>query len=143
MIPTASRPTATSRLVVVPSPDAVRSAIHRSVRGAVPAEAGTVSQRPSRQRGLALGLVSAPVKRGKQPEIDVHRLKRRSIGALGDVCEQRPQRGGLGRRRDRLTDATLKSYEADLDRRLDRLMALVPSHPAGTSSLSPPTLLNM
>jgi transposase len=37
----------------------------------------------------------------------------------------------IGRRRDRLTDSTLKSYEADLDRRLDRLMALVPSHPAG------------
>lgn len=37
----------------------------------------------------------------------------------------------IGRRRDRLTDATLKSYEADLDRRLDRLMALVPTHPAG------------
>ena len=37
----------------------------------------------------------------------------------------------IGRRRDRLADATLKSYEADLDRRLDRLMALVPSHPAG------------
>jgi transposase len=38
----------------------------------------------------------------------------------------------VGRRRDHLTDATLKSYEADLDRRLDPLMALVPSHPAGT-----------
>ncbi len=37
----------------------------------------------------------------------------------------------IGRRRTNLTDATLKSYEADLDRRLDRLMALVPSHPAG------------
>ena len=37
----------------------------------------------------------------------------------------------IGRRRDRLSDATLKSYEADLDRRLDRLMARVPSHPAG------------
>lgn len=37
----------------------------------------------------------------------------------------------IGRRRDRLADATLKAYEADLDRRLDRLMALVPSHPAG------------
>lgn len=37
----------------------------------------------------------------------------------------------IGRRRDRLTDATLKSYEADLDRRLDGVMALVPSHPAG------------
>ncbi len=37
----------------------------------------------------------------------------------------------IGRRRDRLTDATLKSYEADLDRRLDRLMALSPCHPAG------------
>jgi transposase len=37
----------------------------------------------------------------------------------------------IGRRRERLTDATLKSYEADLDRRLDRLMALVPHHPAG------------
>ena len=38
----------------------------------------------------------------------------------------------IGRRRDGLTDATLKNYEADLDRRLDRLMALVPSHSAGT-----------
>lgn len=38
----------------------------------------------------------------------------------------------IGRRRDRLTDSTLKSYEADLDRRLDRLMALVPRHSAGT-----------
>jgi transposase len=37
----------------------------------------------------------------------------------------------IGRRRDRLADATLKTYEADLDRRLDRLMAPVPSHPAG------------
>lgn len=37
----------------------------------------------------------------------------------------------IGRRRDRLTDVTLKSYEVDLDRRLDRLMALIPTHPAG------------
>jgi transposase len=37
----------------------------------------------------------------------------------------------IGRRRHRLADATLKTYEADLDRRLDRLMALVPRHPAG------------
>jgi transposase len=37
----------------------------------------------------------------------------------------------IGRRRDRLSDATLKSYEADLDRRLDRLMALLPIHEAG------------
>jgi transposase len=37
----------------------------------------------------------------------------------------------IGRRRDLLADGTLKTYQADLDRRLDRLMALVPSHPAG------------
>lgn len=37
----------------------------------------------------------------------------------------------IGRRRASLTDATLKTYEADLDRRLDRIMALVPIHPAG------------
>ena len=37
----------------------------------------------------------------------------------------------IGRRRPSLTDATLKTYEADLDRRLDRIMALVPVHPAG------------
>ncbi len=37
----------------------------------------------------------------------------------------------IGRRRAKLTDGTLKTYEADLDRRLDRIMALVPSHPAG------------
>jgi transposase len=37
----------------------------------------------------------------------------------------------IGRRRASLTDATLKTYEANLDRRLDRIMALVPIHPAG------------
>ena len=37
----------------------------------------------------------------------------------------------IGRRRARLTDGTLKTYEADLDRRLDRIMALAPTHPAG------------
>jgi transposase len=38
----------------------------------------------------------------------------------------------LGRRRDRLADSTLKVYEADLERRLDRLLALTPTTPAGT-----------
>jgi transposase len=37
----------------------------------------------------------------------------------------------IGRRRDALTDATLKIYEADLNRRLDRLMGLIPAHKAG------------
>jgi transposase len=37
----------------------------------------------------------------------------------------------IGRRRVDLTDGTLKTYEADLNRRLDRIMALVPTHPAG------------
>jgi transposase len=37
----------------------------------------------------------------------------------------------IGRRRDALADGTLKAYEADLNRRLDRLMALVPTHQAG------------
>jgi len=37
----------------------------------------------------------------------------------------------IGRRRDRLTDGTLKIYEADLERRLDRLLALTPTTPAG------------
>jgi transposase len=32
----------------------------------------------------------------------------------------------IGRRRERLTDSTLKQYLADLDRRLDRIMAAVP-----------------
>ena len=45
----ASRPTATSTNDGCSSPDAVRSAIHTSVRGAVPAEADTMSQRPSRE----------------------------------------------------------------------------------------------
>jgi len=31
----------------------------------------------------------------------------------------------IGRRRDALTDGTLKIYEADLNRRLDRLMSLI------------------
>ncbi len=37
----------------------------------------------------------------------------------------------IGRRRARLADSTLKAYEADLNRRLDRLMALVPDGPPG------------
>ncbi len=37
----------------------------------------------------------------------------------------------IGRRRANLKDATLKTYEADLERRLDRLLALDPTHPAG------------
>ncbi len=37
----------------------------------------------------------------------------------------------IGRRRERLADSTLKAYEADLNRRLDRLMSLVPDGPPG------------
>lgn len=37
----------------------------------------------------------------------------------------------IGRRRADLTDGTLRTYEADLNRRLDRMMALVPTHQAG------------
>ena len=37
----------------------------------------------------------------------------------------------VGRRRDALADGTLKIYEADLNRRLDRLMSLIPTHKAG------------
>src|SRR5271170_1091870 len=37
----------------------------------------------------------------------------------------------IGRRRDALADGTLKIYEADLNRRLDRLMGLIPAHKAG------------
>lgn len=37
----------------------------------------------------------------------------------------------IGRRRDDLADSTLKLYEADLNRRLDRLMSLIPDHKAG------------
>jgi transposase len=37
----------------------------------------------------------------------------------------------IGRRRETLADSTLKVYEGDLDRRLDRLLRLTPTHPAG------------
>jgi len=37
----------------------------------------------------------------------------------------------IGRRRPELADATLKAYEANLDRRLDKLMSLTPTHKAG------------
>jgi len=37
----------------------------------------------------------------------------------------------IGRRRDDLADSTLKAYEADLNKRLDRLMALIPAHESG------------
>src|SRR5271169_4866942 len=37
----------------------------------------------------------------------------------------------IGRRRDELADGTLKAYDADLNRRLDRLLSLTPTHKAG------------
>jgi transposase len=37
----------------------------------------------------------------------------------------------IGRRRDGLADSTLKIYHGDLNRRLDRLLALTPAHKAG------------
>ena len=37
----------------------------------------------------------------------------------------------IGRRRESLADSTLKSYEADLNRRLTRLLSLAPIHRAG------------
>jgi transposase len=43
---------------------------------------------------------------------------------LKDAC-------AIGRRRDKLADATLKAYEAKLEKRLDRLMNLAPETPAG------------
>ena len=46
------------------------------------------------------------------------------LGLLKRAC-------AIGRRRDHLTDSTLKVYEADLERRLDRLLALTPTAPAG------------
>lgn len=38
---------------------------------------------------------------------------------------------GIGRRRPDLKNSTMKVYEADLERRLDRIMTLNPTHPAG------------
>ncbi len=43
---------------------------------------------------------------------------------LGRACR-------IGRRRERLTDATLKVYAARLEARLDELMAHTPTHAAG------------
>jgi transposase len=37
----------------------------------------------------------------------------------------------IGRRRDTLADSTLKAYDADLERRLDRMLKLTPTHAAG------------
>jgi transposase len=43
---------------------------------------------------------------------------------LGRACR-------IGARRERLADATLKSYKAKLEARLDEVMARTPTHPAG------------
>ena len=43
---------------------------------------------------------------------------------LGRACR-------IGRRRERLAEATLKAYETKLDQRLDAIMARVPTHEAG------------
>src|SRR3546814_13724905 len=53
---------------------------------------------------LAVGLLRAALDRGEQAEIDVHRLIGRSLGGAGDVAEQRAQRGGGRRRRQRVSD---------------------------------------
>lgn len=45
-------------------------------------------------------------------------------GSLKRAC-------AIGRRRPNLEDVTLNAYEADLGRRLDRSLALDPTHPAG------------
>ena len=37
----------------------------------------------------------------------------------------------IGRRRDELADSTLKAYDGDLNRRLDRLLSLTPTNRAG------------
>lgn len=51
-------------------------------------------------------------------------LAPRLLDLLADAC-------AIGRRRDELTDRTLRAYEAKLDRRLDTLMALTPTVPSG------------
>jgi transposase len=51
-------------------------------------------------------------------------LAPRLIKLLGRACR-------IGRRRERLADATLKAYAHRLDADLDRLMGLAPSHAAG------------
>ena len=51
-------------------------------------------------------------------------LAPRLLDLLADAC-------AIGRRRDNLTNRTLRAYEAKLDRRLDKLMALTPSAPSG------------
>lgn len=43
---------------------------------------------------------------------------------LADAC-------AIGRRRDKLSDTTLKAYERKLDQRLDKIMAATPQNPAG------------
>ena len=50
-------------------------------------------------------------------------LAPRLLDLLADAC-------AIGRRRDNLTNRTLRAYEAKLDRRLDRLMALAPTAPS-------------
>jgi len=45
---------------------------------------------------------------------------------LADAC-------AIGRRRDELKDATLKAHERRLDQRLDEIMALTPTAPAGVA----------
>jgi len=57
------------------------------------------------------------------------RLWRRGVRARPEGLLKRAC--AIGRRRDALTDGTLKIYEADLNRRLDRLMSLIPADQAG------------
>ena len=45
---------------------------------------------------------------------------------LADAC-------AIGRRRDKLRDATLKAHERKLDRRLDQIMVTTPHNPAGVA----------
>src|SRR4051812_2635331 len=62
-----------------------------------------VAERPRRQRLLTLLAAEVAVDRGKQAEVDVHRLERAGVGAAGDVVQQRAHRGRDWRRARRLS----------------------------------------
>src|SRR3546814_13400621 len=77
-----------------------RTLLRAPLRSDPPGEGFT---RARRVELLAVGLLRAALDRGEQAEIDVHRLIGRSLGGAGDVAEQRAQRGGGRRRRQRVS----------------------------------------
>ena len=82
-------------------------------------------------RWLAAGDQSTKLVLIDEVGIACHQHPAADINLLRAKTRRKSYACAIGRRRQALSDATLKAYEHKLDHRLDQIMALIPSAPAG------------